>query len=87
MINFIIFDLSIKISFGVIMKFVNVKQFADMKNCSRENVYNAARNGEVDIDRSAGFPVIYLTNKNLNWIPKEKGRPKKESLPVSDLRN
>jgi len=38
-----------------------------MKKCSRENIYNAERKGEVDVDRSAGFPVIYLTEKNSQW--------------------
>ncbi len=61
------------------MKFVNIKQFANMKGCSRETVYAAERRGEVNIDRSAGFPVIYLTEKNLNWKPGQRiGRPKKE---------
>lgn len=66
------------------MKFVNIKQFAEMKKCSRENIYNAERKGEISIDRTAGFPVIYLTKENLNWKPKEKGRPpKKEKLDLS----
>jgi hypothetical protein len=66
------------------MKFFNIKQFAVLKKCSRETIYNAAKRGEVDIDRSAGFPVVYLTEKNLNWMPGQKiGRPKKEILYIS----
>jgi hypothetical protein len=66
------------------MKFVNIKQFAAMKKCSRETIYNAAKRGEVDIDRSNGFPVIYLTVKNLNWMPGQNtGRPKKGILNIS----
>jgi hypothetical protein len=65
------------------MKFVNIKQFADMKKTTRENVYSAERKGEVDIDRTAGFPVIFLTNKNINWKPRGKGRPKKGILKIS----
>lgn len=63
-------------------KFVNVKQYAAMKKCSRENIYNAAERGEVDIDRTAGFPVIYLTEKNLKWKPAQVGRPKKGILEI-----
>ncbi len=66
------------------MKFVNIKQFAVMKKCSRETIYNAAKRGEVDIDRSAGFPVVYLTEKNLNWKSGQNtGRPKKGILNIS----
>jgi hypothetical protein len=55
-----------------------------MKKCSRETIYNAAKRGEVDIDRSNGFPVIYLTVKNLNWMPGQNtGRPKKGILNIS----
>lgn len=65
------------------MKFVNVKQFAALKKCSRETIYNAAKRGKVDIDRSAGFPIIYLTEKNLNWKPGQNtGRPKKGILDI-----
>ena len=59
-------------------KFVNIKQFAKMKGCSRESVYKAERKGELVIDRSAGFPVVYLTEMNLNWKPRKKGRPRKQ---------
>ncbi len=63
-------------------KFVNVKQYATMKKCSRETIYNAAKRGEVDIDRQAGFPVIYLTGKNIKWNPGNVGRPKKGVLEI-----
>ena len=62
------------------MKFLNVKQFAEMKNCSRETVYKAAKSEKVNIDRSAGFPVIHLNDKNLSWNPQQIGRPKKEKI-------
>lgn len=62
------------------MRFLNIKQFADLKKCSRENIYNANRKGEVDINRSAGFPVIFLNEKNISWKPKGKGRPRRESI-------
>jgi hypothetical protein len=63
------------------MKFVNITRFAAMKKCSRETVYKAAKRGKIDIDRNSGMPVIYLTDKNLNWIPGENtGRPRKESV-------
>lgn len=64
------------------MKFVNIKQFAELKGCSRENIYNAEKKGEVSIDRSAGFPVVFITEKNKNWKPRRKGRPTKN---YSDL--
>lgn len=60
------------------MKFVNVKQFAQIKNCTRQTVYNAARKGLIAIDRQQGFPIIYLTEKNNNWKPGQNiGRPSK----------
>jgi hypothetical protein len=65
------------------MKFLNVKLFAEMKKCSRQTVYNAERVGEIDIDRSTGFPVIYLTEKNLKWKPEPIGRPKKVIMRIS----
>jgi len=65
------------------MKFVNITRFAAMKKCSRETVYNAAKRGKIDIDRNSGMPVIYLTEKNLNWNPGENiGRPRKESVDL-----
>lgn len=65
------------------MKFVNITQYATMKKCSRETIYNAAKRGEIDIDRSAGFPVIYLNEKNTAWQPGKKvGRPKKGILKI-----
>ena len=65
------------------MKFLNVTLFAAMKKCSRVTIYNAAKSGEVDIDRQAGFAVIYLNEKNLNWKPAQVGRPKKGILNIS----
>jgi len=61
------------------LKFVNIRQFAELKKCSRECIYKADRKGEITIDRSAGFPVIFLTEKNRSWKPRGKGRPKKYS--------
>lgn len=60
------------------MRFVNIKQFAAIKNTTRENVYAAERKGEIDIDRSAGFPIIFLTEKNRKWKPRKKGRPRNQ---------
>lgn len=60
------------------IKFVNITQFSRLKKCSREAVYNAEKRGEIEIDRSAGFPVIHLTEKHQNWKPNSQGRPKKE---------
>jgi len=60
------------------MNFVNIKQFALTKGCSRMTIYAAEERGELKIDRSAGFPVIYLTKENLAWKPGQRiGRPKK----------
>jgi len=60
------------------MDFTNVKQFAEIKGCSRQTIYLAEERGEIDIDRTAGFPIVYLTKKNLNWKPGQRiGRPKK----------
>lgn len=57
------------------MKFVNISQFAAIKKTSRETIYKAEKDGKLDIDRSAGFPVIFLTEKNRKWKPRPKGRP------------
>lgn len=65
------------------MKFLNIKSFADLKKCSRETVYRAEKNQEIDINRTAGFPVIFLTDKNKEWEPRRIGRPKKEILKIS----
>lgn len=66
------------------MKFLNVKLFAELKECTRQTVYNAESKDEVDIDRSQGFPIVYLTKKNLNWKPGQNiGRPKKEVIKLS----
>ena len=63
------------------MKFLSITRFAALKKCSRETVYNAARNDRIAIDRSSGIPVIFLTEKNLSWKPgKNIGRPRKEKL-------
>ncbi len=63
------------------MKFVSIKSFAGLKKCSRETVYNAAKRGEIDIDRTSGIPVIYLSKKNLEWNPSQNmGRPRKNSI-------
>ena len=63
------------------MKFVSIKSFADMKGCSRETVYNASKQGKVDIDRTSGIPVIFLSEKNLSWKPGQNmGRPRKEII-------
>ena len=63
------------------MKFVSITSFADMKKCSRQTIYNAAKEGKIDIDRSSGIPVIYLTESNLNWSPGQNmGRPRRESI-------
>ena len=63
------------------MKFLSITRFAEMKKCSRETVYNAAKRGEIDIDRTAGVPVIYLTEKNLKWMPRQKmGRPRNKNI-------
>ena len=62
------------------MKFVSITQFAKLKKCSRETIYKAADRGEVEIDRSSGIPVIFLTEKNSSWKPGEVGRPRKEKL-------
>lgn len=60
------------------MKFVSIKRFSEMKKCSRETVYNAAKRGYIQIDRSSGIPVIFLNEKNLSWRPgQNRGRPKK----------
>lgn len=61
------------------LKFVNIKRFAKFKGCSRQTIYAAERRGEIDINRDAGFPVVYLTKKNLAWKPGQKvGRPRKK---------
>lgn len=65
------------------MRFVNIIQFAKMKKCSRETVYKAERKGEIEIDRTAGFPIIYLSEKNLYWKPKRQGRPPNKVLDIS----
>lgn len=57
------------------IKFVNITQFAKIKKVSRETLYKAERNGEIEVDRSSGFPVIFLTEKNKKWKPRPKGRP------------
>lgn len=53
---------------------MNIKQFAKWKGCSRQNIYNAEKRGEVEIDRTKGFPVIFLNKNNTNWKPKGRGR-------------
>lgn len=63
-------------------KFVNITQFAKMKKCSRETIYSAGRKGELDIDRTAGFPVIYLTEKNNSW---KKRKSNKEKLDLNEI--
>uniref|UniRef100_A0A7V2ZLE1 Helix-turn-helix domain-containing protein n=1 Tax=Ignavibacterium album TaxID=591197 RepID=A0A7V2ZLE1_9BACT len=66
------------------MKFVNIKKFSEMKKCSRETVYNAAKRGYIEIDRSSGIPVIFLNEKNLSWQPgQNRGRPKKRTIDFS----
>lgn len=56
-----------------------------MKKCSRQTVYNAARKGEINIDRSQGFPIIFLTEKNLNWKSGQNiGRPKKGIMRIPE---
>ena len=63
------------------MKFVSITRFAEMKKCSRETVYNAAKRGEIDVDRTAGVPVIYLTEKNQKWMPGQNiGRPRNKNI-------
>ncbi|MBK9097528.1 MAG: hypothetical protein IPM14_05240 [bacterium] len=65
------------------MKFVSITHFAVLKKCSRETVYNAEKRGEVEIDRTAGVPVIHLTEKNMNWKPGQNmGRPKNKSVDI-----
>lgn len=65
------------------MKFLNVKLFAELKNCTRQTIYNAERDGEIDIDRSQGFPVVFLTKKNSNWKAGQNvGRPSKEIADI-----
>jgi len=65
------------------MKFVSITHFAGIKKCSRETVYNATKRGEIDIDRTAGVPVIYLTRKNMNWIPGQNmGRPRNKKVDL-----
>lgn len=60
------------------MKFLSIKKFAELKKCSRETIYNAAKKGYLNIDRSSGTPVIFLNEKNLSWQPGfNQGRPKK----------
>ena len=61
-------------------KFVNITKFATMKNCSRETIYSAERKGEIDIDRSSGFPVVYLTAKNLGWKKKKSKKEFRDDL-------
>jgi len=54
-----------------------------MKKCTRQTVYNAISKGEIDIDRSQGFPIVYLTEKNLNWKPGQNiGRPHKQPVKL-----
>ena len=63
------------------MKFVSIKRFAEMKECSRETVYNAAKRGKIDIDRTSGIPVIHLTEKNMDWKPGQNmGRPRNKNV-------
>jgi len=63
------------------MNFVSIKRFADLKKCSRETVYNAAKRGKINIDRTSGIPIIYLSKKNLDWKPgQEMGRPREKSI-------
>ena len=65
------------------MKFVSITNFAGMKKCSRETVYNAEKRGEVDIDRTAGAPVIHLTEKNMSWKPGQNmGRPRNKNVDL-----
>ena len=66
------------------MKFFNYKLFAEMKKCSRQTVYSAENKGEIVIDRSQGFPVVYVTDKNLTWQSgKIIGRHQKEIKSIS----
>jgi hypothetical protein len=65
------------------MKFVSITNFAEMKKCSRETVYNAEKRGEIDIDRTAGVPVIHLTEKNMSWKPGQNmGRPRNKNVDL-----
>lgn len=66
------------------MRFINIKKFAELKKCSRETIYNAAKRGEVEIDRSSGTPLIFLTEENMNWKPGQNiGRPRAKYVEIT----
>lgn len=58
------------------MKFLSVSKFAKLKNCSRQNVYQAENKGEIKIDRTSGIPIVFLNEENQRWKPRRIGRPK-----------
>lgn len=53
------------------LRLKTIPEFAEIKNCSRQTVYNAINRGELDTIVKFGKKLINLTKKNKSWEAKE----------------
>jgi predicted DNA-binding protein YlxM (UPF0122 family) len=48
-----------------------IKEFAELKNCSRQTIYNAIKRGELDPASKYNKTLLKDSAKNKNWLPVE----------------
>ena len=51
------------------MDFLSIIKYAELKGVTRMAIDLAIKRGDVDIDKSHGPAVIFLTKKNRDWTP------------------
>lgn len=51
--------------------YYEISEFAGLKNCSRQTVYNAIKRGELETSRMYGKLLLKKSVKNQNWQSQE----------------
>jgi len=51
--------------------YYEILEFAELKSCSRQTIYNAIKRGELESSRLYGKLLLKKTAKNKDWTPQE----------------
>ena len=68
------------------MEYLSVTKYAKLKKVHRNAIYLAGSEGRIDIDKSSGVALIFMTDKNKDWKPskiyQKNGRKEKKCKNV-----
>ena len=51
------------------MEYLSVTNYAKLKKVHRNAIYLAGSEGRIDIDKTSGVSIIFMTKKNKDWQP------------------